>query len=49
MRVLLDTHVLIWALDDMDDALDRKTRALLEHHPTERDHPSDKDARENKG
>jgi len=29
MHVLLDTHVLIWALDDMDDALDRKTRALL--------------------
>jgi antitoxin ParD1/3/4 len=23
--------------------------AALEHHPTERDHPSDKDARENKG
>ncbi len=26
----------------------RKIRVLLEHHPTKRDHPSDKDARQNK-
>jgi len=27
----------------------RRQIVELEHHPTERDHPSDEDARENKG
>jgi len=36
-------------IEERIGALARAIQASLEHHPTERDQPSDKDARENKG